>query len=298
MPRTLWRRASQIIGWLVLASTLQACSAVKIVYDRAADLAYWYFDGYVDFTEAQSLQVKDELAKLQLWHRQTQLPSYIEALQKLQQQMPDALDVGLVCTVFADVRRKVMAVSEQAEPAVAALSRTLGVQQLAQLERKFNQGNADYRGDFLTASPQARHSKRFKQAVSRAEMLYGRLDEKQLELVNQGLRQSSFDAELGYTERLRRQSDALQSFRTLATSRLTTADTLEKNRAAIHALFERSLNSPQAVYRDYLEKLTQDSCQLFANLHNSTSASQRSKAVETLNRYEQDLKALSGKDRT
>ncbi len=296
MPTTVWRRASQIIGWLALVSTLQACSAIKIVYDRAADLAYWYLDGYVDFTEAQSLQVKDELAKLQIWHRQTQLPSYIEALQKLQQQMPGVLDAGQACAVFADVRRKLIAVSEQAEPAVAALARTLGSQQLAQLERKFNQGNADYKDDFLAASPQARHSKRYKLAVKRAEMLYGRLDEKQLELVSHGLRQSSFDAELGYTERLRRQYDALQSLRALAASRLTAVDTREKNRAAVHTLFERSLNSPQAVYRDYLEKLTQDSCKLFASLHNSTSASQRSKAVETLNRYEQDLKALTGKN--
>lgn len=296
----MWRRAGQIIGWLALVSTLQACSAVKIVYDRAADLAYWYLDGYVDFTEAQSLQVKDELAKLQAWHRQTQLPSYIEALQKLQQQMPGALDAGQACAVFADVRHKLIAVSEQAEPAVAALARTLGVQQLAQLERKFNLGNADYKDDFLAASPQARHNKRYKQAVRRAEMLYGRLDEKQLELVNQGLKQSSFDAELGYTERLRRQYDALQSLRALAASRLTgltAVDTREKNRAAVHTLFERSLNSPQELYRDYLEKLTQDSCKLFANLHNSTSATQRSKAVETLNRYEQDLTALTGKDR-
>ena len=293
----MWRRASQIIGWLALAGTLQACSAVKIVYDRAADLAYWYLDGYVDFTEAQSLQVKDELAKLQAWHRQTQLPSYIEALQKLQQQMPGVLDAGQACAVFDDVRRKLMAVSEQAEPAVAGLARTLGSQQLAQLERKFNQGNANYKSDFLTASPQARHNKRYKLAVKRAETLYGRLDEKQLELVAQGLRQSSFDAELGYTERLRRQSDALQSLRALAASRLTTVDTLEKNRATIHALFERSLNSPHVVYREYLEKLTLDSCKLFTSLHNSTSASQRGKAVETLNRYEQDLTTLTGKDR-
>jgi hypothetical protein len=59
-------------------------------------------------------------------------------------------------------------------------------------------------------------------------------------------------------------------------------------------LFERTLNSPDAAYRDYMEKLTQDACASFAELHNSTTPAQRSKAVETLHlRYEQDFKVLT-----
>ena len=36
----------------------------------------------------------------------------------------------------------------------------------------------------------------------------------------------------------------------------------------------------------------QDSCRTYADLHNSTSPKQRSKALETVKNYEADLRAL------
>ncbi|MES2361159.1 MAG: DUF6279 family lipoprotein [Pseudomonadota bacterium] len=284
---------TRIISLLALASLLQACSAVKIVYNQAPDLAYWYLDGYVDFSEKQSLQVKEDLARLLAWHRQTQLPGYIDTLQKLQRQMPADMDAAQACEMFFDVRRKLLAVSTQAEPAVLALAGTLEAGQLAQMEHRFAKGNTDYREDFVEGTPKARRHKRYKQAVNRAEMLYGRLGDKQLGLIGQAIDQSRFDAALSYAERVRRQQDALQTLRTLAANRSTAADTPEKTRDAMRALFERSLNSPDAVYRDYLEKLTQDNCKNFADLHNSTTPAQRLRAVETLNSYEQDLRTLA-----
>jgi hypothetical protein len=42
-----------------------------------------------------------------------------------------------------------------------------------------------------------------------------------------------------------------------------------------------------------MDKLTHDSCATLAELHNSTTPAQRHKAVETLQRYEQDFRALN-----
>ena len=298
-----WRPVSRIISLsavFILAGLLQACSAVKIAYNQAPDLAYWYFDGYVDFTGAQSLQVKEDLVKLQAWHRQTQLPGYIDTLAKLQRLMPSDISSSQACEVFSEVQKKLVLVSIQAEPALAALAASLGASQLRQLERKFATGNADYRENFLDDTPKAMRSKRYKQAVNRAEMLYGRLDEKQLQRVGQSIDDSRFSAALSYTERLRRQQDALKTIRTLTANRANQAsgaDTVPASRAAIRALSDRMFHSPEAAYRNYIEQLTQDSCASFAGLHNSTSPSQRKKAVDVLNAYENDLKTLAGSGR-
>jgi hypothetical protein len=99
---------------------------------------------------------------------------------------------------------------------------------------------------------------------------------------------SHFSAPVSYGEKLRRQQDALQTLRPLVAGQAT----LETTQAAIKGLFERTLNSPDATYRDYMDKLTQDACTSFAELHNSTTPAQRSKAVETLLRYEQDFRTL------
>ncbi|MGH8848234.1 MAG: DUF6279 family lipoprotein [Polaromonas sp.] len=287
------RRCTRIIGLLgilALAGLLQACGATKVFYNQAPDyFAYWYLDGHFDFTEAQSLQVKDGLTQLQAWHRQTQLPGYIDALQKLQRQMPSDMDAGTACALFADLRRKLIAVADQAEPAAAAVVGTLGADQLVQLERRFALGNAHFQGDFLEGTLKEVRDKRFQQAVSRAEMLYGPLDDMQLAVIGRRIDQSRFDATLSYAERLRRQQDALQTLRPLIAGQATP----ETTQAALHGLFERRRNSPDPVYRDYRNQLTQEACETFADLHNSTTAAQRSSAVETLNGYEQDFRALN-----
>ena len=285
--------ATRIISLLALASLLQACSAVRLAYNQAPDLAYWYLDSYADFNGAQSLQVKEELVKLHTWHRQTQLPAYMDTLQKVQKLISGDVTGPAACAVVDDIRRKLVAVSDQAEPAVGALAYTLRAEQLTQMERKFDKNNTAYRDDYVNATPKDSHTKRYKQAINRVEMLYGRLDEKQLSLITRQVEQSRFSAALSYTERLRRQQDMLQNLRAV----MAHPNPGEPTRRVVRALLERSINSPSVAYRAYLEALTQDGCKNFAELHNSTSPDQRRKAVQTLNHYEQDLKALSAQNK-
>jgi hypothetical protein len=284
-----FERFKRIIGLLAVAGLLQACSAMKIFYNQAPELAYLYIDSHLDLTGAQSLQVKDALGKLQAWHRQTQLPAYIDALQKLQQRMPADMDAAQACAVFADVRHKLMAVTAQAEPALVALVGTLTASQLVQLERKFAKGNANYRDDYLEGPPTKGRDRRYKQAVSRAERLYGRLEEQQLDFIGQRIDQSRFDAQLLYAERLRRQQDVLHTLRPLIAGQ----SSAEKTQLALRALVERTLKSPNPAYRDYVKTSTQDECKTFAELHNSSTPAQRSQAMETLGRYEKTFKALN-----
>ncbi len=277
-----------MLGALALAVFLQGCSVMKIAYNQAPELIYWHLDGHFDFTDAQTLQVKADLAKLQAWHRQTQLPAYIETLQKFRQQVTADMDAESACALYADVRGKLIAVTSRAEPATATLAGTLNADQLVNLERRFAKGNAEYREDFLDTTPKKRRDKRYKEAVKRAEMLYGSLDHKQLAVIGHRIDTSHFSAPVSYAEKLRRQQDALQTLRPLVAGQSTP----EKTQAAIKDLFERTLNSPDPAYRDYMEKLTQDGCTSFAELHNSTTPAQRAKAVETILRYEQDFRIL------
>ena len=278
-----------MLGWVLLAGLLQACSAVKVFYNQSPDFAYWYLDGHFDFNGAQSLQVKDELARLLAWHRQTQLPLYADTLQKLQQQLPADIDAATACAVFGDARQKLLTVSGRAEPAVVAVVQTLNASQLVQLEKRFEKSNASYREDFLEGSTAARQDKRIKEGISRAEMLYGTLEHRQRKVIRQRVQESRFDAALSYAEKLRRQRDALETLKPL-TGGKTPAGAAQ---TAIHGLFERTIRSPNPVYRDYLEALTQDGCQTVAALHNSTTAAQRQKAVDTLKGYELDFRALA-----
>ncbi|MFI5447409.1 DUF6279 family lipoprotein [Polaromonas sp. UC242_47] len=281
-----WR----IIGLLALLFLLQACSAVKIAYNQAHELAYWQLDGYFDFSETQTTRVREELVQVHQWHRNTQLPTYIEALKKWQALLPGDLDETQVCSLVEDVRGKLLAISERSEAVVSELAPTLAPEQLDHLKRKFSKLNTAYRRDFLEGSPQALLDKRVKKTVSRAETLYGPLEVKQLAVIRSYIAQSVFDAKLSLAEHQRRQQDALQTLAPLVASPSTT----QQAQPAIRAYFERSLNSPDPAFRSYQDRLTRDTCKMFAALHNSTSAMQRAQAVQTLKGYEQDVKTLAG----
>ncbi len=285
LPVVHWR--FKIIGVLMLATLLSACSAVKLGYSQAPTLAYFYLDGYADFTDAQSLQVKTELTRLQAWHRQTQLPAYAHLLDRLQPMLQGNVTPAQVCAVWPDVRRQLLVIPSQAEPAIAALAVSLQPEQLQHMQRKFARGNADYRKDFVDATPAAIRARRYEQATSRADMLYGPLDEQQLRRIGQLVDQSGFNAPLVYAERLRRQQDALQTLRALQAASPAAAP------AQLRALLERMLASPDAAYRDYIEKNTQENCRAMAELHNTTTDIQRRKALRVMRGYAVDFRALA-----
>lgn len=284
-------RLCGIISLLAAAALLQACSAVKIAYNQAPQLAYLYLDGYADFNEVQSLQVRTDLTKFMAWHRQTQLPGYIDLLQKIQQKMPQDITAVQACDVFADVRQKALALTDYAEPATLSVAATLSPKQLTVMERKFAKGNATWREDYLEGSAKDLFEKRQKSAIKRTDMLYGSVTDKQRSLIAQQIEKSQFKAAQSYAERQRRQKDIVQTLGKVIASPQDAATT----QGEVRSLLARSIASPDAAYKTYLETITQEGCASFAELHNATSAEQRKKAVEVLAGYEQDFKVLVGK---
>ena len=285
------QRRKPIIGLLavlLLAAGLQACSVVKIAYNQAIELSFWQLDAYFDFNDTQKPRVREELGKVHQWHRQTQLPVYMEALQRWQPMLTGEVTEAQACAVFDEVRSKLQIIVERALPAAVSVAATLVPEQLNAMQKKFSKVNSEFRSEFIEGTPAAILEKRLKKAISRAEMLYGSLDEPQLAVLKGRLAQSAFDANVSLGEFQRRQRDALQSLAPL-TSSPTSAD---QAKPVVQALLHRAMNSPNAAYRAYQERMTRDSCATFAALHNSTTPAQRIKAAETLSGYVRDFKLL------
>lgn len=291
--KELKRRLGIISALLALAATLLAsgCSttgAARLAYNQAPELAYWTLDGYADFNSTQSLQAKAALARWHDWHRQTQLPLYAATLHTLQAQAPQDISADQACSVVADARQAMLASLAHIEPAAASLATTLQPAQLETMARKFAKSNADWRGDYLTVSPQKSQAKRLAQATDRAELLYGRLNPAQTDALKRSVGQSVFDAALADAERLRRQDDTLQTLQKLS----SVAASPGAATAAVHALIARSITSPNAAHRRYQEALTREGCTLLAELHQHASTAQRTRALQTLQRYEELLLSL------
>lgn len=280
-----------IIGALLAALLLlglPGCSTVKLGYQTAPELGYWWLDSYLDFNDAQSQQVRAELAALQTWHRQAELPLYASALDKLQRIAPANVNTAQVCSLIDELRPRLQVLLDRLEPGIAALAPTLAPAQLEHLARQFDKRQQKWHEAWLAGTTQERQTRRLTRLIERAEGFYGRLEDVQIGVLRASVVNSVFDASLGDRESQRRYRDTLQTLRQLQGSGVSSAQV----QTQVHALLERSLRSPELDYRNYADRLNQENCATLAALHNSTNAAQRRQLAETLKDYATDARTL------
>ena len=284
-------RFLNIIGGLLTllaALILPGCSAVKLTYNNAPDLVYWWLDSYMDFDSAQATRVRADLLALLAWHRKNELPAYGGALENLQRLAPTNVTPEQLCGAYHDFKPRLQALLDQTAPTVAALSPLFTPEQLTHLTRQLEKRSIKWRQEWLDGTPAERSARRVKQLADRAEYFYGRLEEPQMAILRASVASSAFDPAIHQRESLRRHQDTLQTLQRLQGDNGTPA----QRQTEARALLARALNSPDTSYRNYQEKMDQENCKTFATLHNSTTSAQRVKVVEALKDYNTDIRTL------
>ncbi|MDP2416159.1 MAG: DUF6279 family lipoprotein [Hydrogenophaga sp.] len=272
---------------LLTALTLSACSTTRLAYNQAPNLLYWWLDGYMDFTSEQSPQARQDIDTFLAWHRSNELTTYARQLQEWQAMATQDMSATQACAQFEAVRAAVQRASERGLEPLTRLGQQLNPAQVAHLQRHHDKRNDSFEKEYLRGSPEERLNRRVDQAVSRSETLYGRLSPAQRELVRKGLQQSPWDPQTALRERLRRQSELLQTLQTLQNS--SNVNALNASRSHL----TRVLQTPTAGYNANSQALVQHGCAQFAALHNTTTAEQRANAVRVLKGYEDDMRALA-----
>lgn len=280
-------RRCTIISVLTALFALSGCSAIRLGYNNAPDLGYWYLDNYVDFDSAQSVRLKTDLQALQDWHRKEALPQYAELLKTLQPLAQQSLSNDQVCALYDTIERQLVVSAERMLPTAVALTPTLQPHQLENLARTWEKHNKERREEWLEGNAEDRLKLRLKKLQDRAESFYGRQSDAQIKRLTALLEASPFDGALQYQETLRRQQDILQTVKAL---RVGTPET--QMQAQLHAVLERSLHSPDPALRQYQDRMRLHTCSLVAALHNQATPTQRSKLLQTLQGYDADARAL------
>lgn len=289
----LWPAIIRPLLVVFAAVLLTGCSAIKLAYNNLPELGYWWIDGYADLGETQSLQLRNDLAQLHEWHRANEMPQIAELLQQMQRDATADTTAQDVCRFFDQVRERVNAVSLQAEPSTATLAVSLTPAQIKHAEGKFAKGNTEWRGDWVSGDRAQRLARRLKSSVERAEQFYGTLDDQQRAVLQAGLARSSWDPQRSYTERVRRQQDLLQTLRTVSGANGAARSTPQEAAALLRAYLSRTVQSTDLAHRAYVQTTIQENCVVYAQLHNSTSAAQRTRAVARLAAYERDARELA-----
>ncbi len=286
------RGALKIIGAGLLLALLSACSAIKLAYNNGHEVAWWWLTDYVDVQGEDKATLRQAVHQLHEWHRRDQLPSYVEMLRAWQGQMSTELSGEQVCRMVDDAMQRAAALAGAAQvlesPALQVLAR-LNARQIAEMERQFAKSNRKFREKYVDVTPRDLLDNRVESGMRRAEWLYGSLGRVQEQTLRSAMMAAPWDAREAYEWRLRRQQDIMQTLRQLTQSQAST----EQARAALRSMLLRQIDPQESAERSRMLALRQQSCQVLAQLHASTTPAQRAKAQETLRGYATDLASLS-----
>lgn len=291
----LWRPLALAAAALLLAG----CSALRLGYQQAPSLIYWWVDGYADLDDAQSARLRQDIDRFLAWHRQTELPAYADRLRQWRALAAADLSAEQVCAQTEVLRSAASHLIERGHEPLARLALSLTPAQLQHMERHQAKSNEGFEKDFLRGSAEQRLERRLERAVDRYETLYGALSNAQVALVRQSLRDAPFDPARTLADRRARQAELLGLIRQLQAAQAgrTVGDGPAPRAAAqaLQAWLQRGLFAAPSAGGE-AAGWVRHGCQAFATLHNSTSAAQRQHAQQEIRRYEDDLRALAAQD--
>jgi hypothetical protein len=281
-----------IIGLLLGAGLVAGCSATRLAYNNAPDLVYWWSDGFFDWNQPQSTLLRNDLDKLQQWHRRQELPGYASTLNALQAAALKDIQADQVCALADYLQQRLRATLDQALPTAVALAPSLSAAQLTHLGNALDKRSREWREEWMDDPPDEREDRRLKKMVARAEQSYGRITTTQRAQLRAQLRASAFDPSLQLLEADRRQQDALQTLRQITDNQATGVGNATQTKAALQALLTRTLESPDPTFQQYAQQVRRQACSAIADFHNRASPDQRRHLQQMLQDYEADARAL------
>ena len=278
------------IRWIIVAllPLVVACSAVRLSYNQAPTLVYWWLDGYADFNGEQSPGVKTALDDWFGWHRASQLPDYVQALAAMGAMAADKVTPAQVCSTIGAWQQRGLRAYERAVPAMTDLVRSLTLEQIRHIERQYVRKHKEAVADFLQAEPAERQKANYERALDRAESLYGKFNDSQRRRLAADLLVSPFSPERWLNERSLRNADTVRNLRQWQADASDSATV----QAGLRRFGQDAVQSPRADFRSYASTLLLSNCSMLAGLHNLTTPEQRQHAAGKLKGWEDDLRAL------
>ena len=271
---------------LALIFTLTGCSTLRLGYNSAPELTYYWLDSYVDFDKSQAAKVREQLQALHRWHRKEELPQLAEMLRSAETLALQSPDGPRLCLLYDSLLQRSQALAQQVLPGAAAIIPTLTADQLARLAQAYEKSNRKMRDEWRIANNKGMNGPTLK-SLERLDDLYGSLTVEQRIFFKARMAETGFDEQMYLQEHLSRQRSVLQTF-----ARLNGADTATAQ-AVLAELWALYYASADPQYRQHHAQVQVKTCQAFAQLHAQTSAEQRKHMAKRLKDYESELRALA-----
>jgi len=198
---------------IALFALVAGCSSVRFTYNQGDTLLYWWLDSYADLEGEQADIAKRDIDNLFRWHRQTQLHDYAALLGSMQRELAGNPTQADLINLYKEIRVRGERLAARAVPEMTTLALSIKPDQIADIERKFNSKNQEYRRKFVEGSTEKRQRARFKKAMDQLELWFGNFSSEQEAVLRKTMDARPLDNEIWLEERIWRQRRILALLR-------------------------------------------------------------------------------------
>jgi hypothetical protein len=283
LPR--WFHLRSLLLLIALGMLLAACSRVGLVYRNLDWLIPWRLDDYLSLNREQKAWLKPRLQAHLEWHCSSELPRYIDWLQRsealIEQAQPSA---SQLTEQFAELDGALKRITGEITPTAIELLQSLNPGQVAELYAAMDEDNREDRQDFLEPPLATQISRRATRMQQRLRPWLGRLNDAQQARIAEWAQTLGEQNRLWLDNRLRWQTE----FRAALDARRS---------ADFPARLTRLLQGRESVYeadsRAAYARSRQALAELFSDLLESADSKQHKRLTARLRDLRRDLAQLA-----
>jgi hypothetical protein len=272
---------------LLTAGSLIGCSAVRVGYNQLDWLIPVWFESYVTLSESQKIRLRQHTDELIAWHCRSELTGYSDWLRKANSDFQDGITRQQLQVHIRGLDQAWTTLADQAIPRVADMLSTLSDDQVDELIRNMEEGNTEYREEYMIVAEPALRKELAKRAGKSFDRWFGRLTPEQKQLLTDWSGQARLMHDARWSNRMAWQKE----FRWLLSQR----HNKKVMSAGLRKLVVEWDSDVSPGYRqdyEFNEALVLD---LIVNMGNAMTAVQKQYMERKTNRYAADFDYLACK---
>jgi hypothetical protein len=164
------------VGLVVVLLLLGACSSTTFVYNRLDIILPWYLGDYVDLTRDQKTSLKSLLQPYLAWHRQEELPQYLQMLEDLETDLDRTVTVADMDAIVERFESGWLRLESRTLDWMLELGESLSDEQIAEFIDALRKQQAEYGEEYLERSDEEYREEAAESLEDSAKKYLGRLD--------------------------------------------------------------------------------------------------------------------------
>lgn len=266
--------------------TKMAYSNAAFAYGNLAPMASWMVDEYTDMSPGQKDWLRQRLSRVMQWHRAHELPQYRKFLEHVLQESTEPFTVEEIGAAYGDLREHYHRMVEHLLPDAAEFLLQLDADQVAQMEKKFQDDNRKFMRESMRGTPGERVKRRTDKLANHMESWLGDLTREQRALIERRLAESDDFVEERLADRRYRQQEILALIRAKPSK--------EAMVAGLRRLLIDTESWRKAEYTRHMRERDRRMFALLAELSGTLSPEQRKYLQGRIRAYLADISKLTG----